>query len=91
MLKNFVYLTYDIPNIFVLYDNMGLITRTPVFWVSEHVIHFIFKQPAQLQRLARMLTLYMKPIADPKSFVRGGPNLAFFFSLMRGERVQIPL
>ena len=30
--------------------------------------------------------------ADPESFVRGGPTLTtFFFSLMRGGRVQIPL
>ena len=30
--------------------------------------------------------------ADPESFVRGGPILrTFFFSLMRGGRIQIPL
>ena len=36
--------------------------------------------------------LLQKACADPESFVRGGPTLTpFFFSLMRGGRIQIPL
>ena len=29
-------------------------------------------------------------MADPKSFARRGPTLTTLFSLMRGERIQIP-
>ena len=28
--------------------------------------------------------------SDPESFVRGGPNLIMFFSLIRGQRIPIP-
>ena len=34
----------------------------------------------------------VNPCADPESFFRGGPTfLRFFFKLIRGERIQIPL
>ena len=41
----------------------------------------------------RSVRYIYKSCADPDNFVRGGPTLTFFFffELMRGGRMQIPL